>query len=55
MSAPVKADRLAEDGGSEDEAIAALLHDAAGDQGGEQVLPAIRERFGDGVAGIVAE
>ena len=44
-----------EDGGSEDEAIAALLHDAAEDQGGEQVLAAIRARFGDGVGGIVAE
>ena len=44
-----------EDGGSEDQAIAALLHDAAEDQGGEQVLAAIRARFGEAVAGIVAE
>jgi (p)ppGpp synthase/HD superfamily hydrolase len=43
-----------EDGGSEDEAIAALLHDAAEDQGGEPMLAEIRARFGDGVADIVA-
>lgn len=42
-----------EDGGSEDEVIAALLHDAAEDQGGEQMLGEIRERFGDQVAEIV--
>ncbi len=43
-----------EDGGSEDEAIAALLHDAAEDQGGEPMLEEIRERFGEHVAEIVA-
>ena len=43
-----------EDGGDEDEAIAALLHDAAEDQGGERMLDEIRRRFGDRVAGIVA-
>jgi (p)ppGpp synthase/HD superfamily hydrolase len=43
-----------EDGGSEDEAIAALLHDAAEDQGGERMLAEIRTRFGDKVADIVA-
>jgi (p)ppGpp synthase/HD superfamily hydrolase len=43
-----------EDGGSEDEAIAALLHDAAEDQGGERMLAEIRTRFGDHVADIVA-
>lgn len=42
-----------EAGGTEDEAIAALLHDAVEDQGGAIVLQAIRERFGDEVAGIV--
>lgn len=42
-----------EQGGSEDEAIAALLHDAVEDQGGIPILHAIRERFGDGVAAIV--
>ena len=39
---------------SEDEAIAALLHDAAEDQGGEARLADIRKRFGDRVADIVA-
>jgi (p)ppGpp synthase/HD superfamily hydrolase len=43
-----------EDGGSEDEAIAALLHDVAEDQGGEPRLADVRERFGEGVAAIVA-
>jgi (p)ppGpp synthase/HD superfamily hydrolase len=43
-----------EDGGNEDEAIAALLHDAAEDQGGERMLDEIRRRFGDTVAAIVA-
>lgn len=44
-----------EQGASEDEAIAALLHDAAEDQGGEEVLREIEKRFGPGVAGIVRE
>ncbi len=43
-----------EAGGTEAQAIAALLHDAAEDQGGEQTLAAIRERFGEEVASIVA-
>jgi (p)ppGpp synthase/HD superfamily hydrolase len=43
-----------EDGGSEDEAIAALLHDAAEDRGGERMLDEIRTRFGGHVADIVA-
>jgi (p)ppGpp synthase/HD superfamily hydrolase len=42
-----------ENGGDEDEAIAALLHDAAEDQGGEARLADIRTRFGDRVADIV--
>ncbi len=42
-----------EDGGSEDEAIAALLHDAVEDQGGGRMLEDIRVRFGDHVAAIV--
>jgi GTP pyrophosphokinase len=42
-----------EHGGDEDEAIAALLHDAAEDQGGCATLEAIRARYGDRVAGIV--
>ena len=42
-----------EDGGDEDEAIAALLHDAVEDQGGLPILRQIRECFGDRVAEIV--
>ncbi len=37
----------------EDEAIAALLHDAVEDQGGPAVRDEIRRRFGDNVAAIV--
>jgi (p)ppGpp synthase/HD superfamily hydrolase len=40
-------------GASEDEAIAALLHDAAEDGGGEPTLAYIRAQFGDAVADIV--
>ncbi len=43
-----------ESGGTEDEAIAAWLHDAAEDQGGEKTLARIRRKFGDTVADIVA-
>lgn len=43
-----------EDGGDEDEAIAGLLHDAVEDQGGQPTLDAIRARFGERVARIVA-
>jgi (p)ppGpp synthase/HD superfamily hydrolase len=43
-----------EAGGSETEAIAALLHDAAEDAGGEATLTEIRNTFGDAVADIVA-
>jgi (p)ppGpp synthase/HD superfamily hydrolase len=43
-----------EDGGDEDEAIAALLHDAVEDQGGPATLERIRGEFGDRVAMIVA-
>ena len=42
-----------EDGGDEEQAIAALLHDAPEDQGGLETLAAIRQRFGDRVAEIV--
>ena len=44
-----------DDGGAEDEAIAALLHDAVEDCGGTPRLEEIRARFGDTVAGIVAD
>lgn len=43
-----------EDGGNENEAIAALLHDAVEDQGGLETLDEIRRRFGERVAEIVA-
>ena len=43
-----------DDGGSEDEAIAAVLHDAAEDQGGEEMLAEIGRRFGADVERIVA-
>lgn len=42
-----------EHGGSEDEAIAALLHDAVEDQGGAPVREEIRRRFGPTVTAIV--
>ena len=44
---------VVEDGGREDEAIAALLHDGPEDQGGVPVLDEIRLRFGGDVADIV--
>jgi (p)ppGpp synthase/HD superfamily hydrolase len=44
---------VGENGGTEDEVVAALLHDAPEDQGGEARLKDIRARFGDGVAEIV--
>ena len=42
-----------EDGGTEDEAIAALLHDAIEDQGGAITRHEIHQRFGDQVSAIV--
>ena len=42
-----------EDGGGEDEAIGALLHDAVEDGGGQPRLDDIRRRFGDRVGEIV--
>ena len=45
---------VGENGGTEDEVVAALLHDAPEDQGGEARLEDIRKRFGDAVADIVA-
>lgn len=44
-----------EAGGDEDVAIAALLHDAAEDAGGEARLIDIGQRFGDRVQRIVRE
>jgi (p)ppGpp synthase/HD superfamily hydrolase len=42
-----------EDGGSEEEAIAALLHDAVEDQGGAITRAEIHSRFGSNVTAIV--
>jgi GTP pyrophosphokinase len=42
-----------EHGATEEEAIAALLHDAVEDQGGDERLAEIAERFGPTVAAIV--
>ena len=44
-----------DDGGTEEEAIAALLHDAAEDHGGRERLEDIRARFGNDVARIVED
>lgn len=44
-----------EHGGDEEQAIGALLHDAAEDQGGQPELARIETRFGPGVAAIVAD
>ena len=46
---------VVETGGSEDDAIAALLHDAAEDQGGRATLERIRAEFGAPVAQVVEE
>jgi (p)ppGpp synthase/HD superfamily hydrolase len=42
-----------QDGGDEYQAIAALLHDAPEDQGGQETLDEIRAEFGDRVVDIV--
>ncbi len=44
-----------ENGGDEDQAIAALLHDAVEDQGGADTLEKIRATFGETVARIVSD
>ena len=44
---------VGENGGTEDEVVAALLHDSPEDRGGRERLQEIRERFGDKVAEIV--
>src|ERR1700674_756475 len=46
---------VVEHGGNEDQAIAALLHDAAEDQGGAPRLAEIRTLFGNPVAAIVSD
>lgn len=45
---------VGEYGGSEDQVIAALLHDAIEDQGGEPTRQEIARRFGDHIAALVA-
>ena len=45
---------VGEFGGSENQVIGALLHDAVEDQGGPAALALVRSRFGDEVAGFVA-
>jgi (p)ppGpp synthase/HD superfamily hydrolase len=42
-----------ENGGTEDEAIAALLHDAIEDAGGDPIRQVLRDRYGDKVLAIV--
>jgi GTP pyrophosphokinase len=49
----VVAGTVGDAGGSEDEVIAALLHDGPEDQGGRETLREIERRFGSRVAGIV--
>ncbi len=44
---------VGESGGTENEVVAALLHDAPEDQGGKERLEDIRTRFGETVAEIV--
>ncbi|MDC1200849.1 HD domain-containing protein [Pelagibacteraceae bacterium] len=46
---------IIEDGGTTDEAIGGLLHDAVEDQGGLRVLKEIKKQFGSKVAKIVNE
>lgn len=47
--------RVIDDGGTESQAIAALLHDAVEDQGGQPRLDEIKVKFGQEVAAIVAD
>lgn len=42
-------------GADEDQAIAAMLHDSVEDCGGAPILTEVRSRFGERVAGIVAD
>lgn len=49
------AGHVARHGGTEDERVAALLHDTVEDGGGARVLEEIRQRFGDRIAGLVEE
>jgi (p)ppGpp synthase/HD superfamily hydrolase len=49
------ASMVLDDGGTEDETIAALLHDAPEDWGGRERLEEIRAKFGGAVAKIVED
>lgn len=49
----VVAGLVLEDGGDEDEAVAAMLHDSVEDGGGQQLLDRITQRFGSRVGAIV--
>lgn len=51
----IVAGTVIEQGGDEDTAIAALLHDAVEDQGGRATLELIERMFGPRVAGLVME
>ena len=51
---PAAAATDGENGGTEEEVVAALLHDAPEDHGGKARLEEVRKRFGDDVAEIVA-
>jgi (p)ppGpp synthase/HD superfamily hydrolase len=46
---------VVEHDGDEDQAIGALLHDAAEDQAGATILEEIKRKFGDAVADIVSD
>jgi len=46
---------VSEDGGDEDQVIAAILHDAVEDHGGYKTLSEIHQMFGERVAGIVED
>lgn len=51
----IVAGTVIEQGGDEDTAIAALLHDAVEDQGGRATLERIEREFGPRVAGLILE
>lgn len=49
----IVAGTVLQNGGDEDEAVAALLHDTVEDCGGKPVMEKIRQRFGDKIADLV--
>ena len=50
----IVAGTVLQNGGDEDEAIAAVLHDTVEDCGGKPVMEKIRQRFGEKIAGLVS-